>query len=380
MKCKTIALMMILVVTGYFVSAQGTRVNPGTGIRVESGTFLDIGNGDLVLESDATGDASLLDYGSVSFSGAGTAHVERYLTEGRWHLVSSPVTNAISGMFLSDYLQCHNEPNNAWYDIASVDVSLDVMKGYALWSIESAPTTEMFLGITNTGSLGRAFTKTGLGWNLVGNPYPSCIDWDEVSIPAQMNGAFWLFDPSIGSNGDYRYYITGGGPANTTSRFIPSGQGFFVRAMLGAGTLNLDNSVRTHSTQDFYKSDLNEAMLILTAERNSITTQTAVRFNENATSETDRLYDVDKIFTTSPEVPVLFTRSASGELAINTLPSIEGNELVPAWFRAGQNGLYKIMASELQSFDPATPIYTSHGINFRILILKILELQCKQFI
>ena len=65
---------MIFVGAGSLLSAQGLKVEPGTCIKVETGTTLDIsGGGDLFLESDATGDASLIDLGSITYSGGGQA-------------------------------------------------------------------------------------------------------------------------------------------------------------------------------------------------------------------------------------------------------------------------------------------------------------------
>ena len=356
MTSKTITLLTVLVFTAYLGFSQALKVGPGTNIKVETGTTLDISGGDLVLESDAAGDASLIDYGSVTYSGGGEAKVQRYLTEGKWHLISSPVSNALSGMFLDDYLQSHLESDNGWDDIVPTDYSLGIMQGYSLWSVEVAATTEVFSGTTNTGNQSKAFTQSGLGWNLVGNPYPSTLDWDAVTIPTELNGAIWLFDPTIGANGDYRYYINGGGAANTTTQYIPSGQGFFVRATSGAGTLSLDNNDRVHGGQAFYKNADNK-LLVLKTTGNAITTQTAIRFNENATQKLDRLYDVYRIISDSPDVPMLFTKSENQNMAINTLPAIEGNETVPMWFRAGTDGEYSIKASKIETFDSETPIY-----------------------
>lgn len=357
MKWKLILLLTLFALVTQLVKAQGIRVGPGACLRVESGTTLDVTGGNLQLDSDGMGDASLIDHGNVTYSGSGQAVIQRYLTEGKWHLVSSPVNSALSGIFLNDYLQYHAEPTNGWTDIIPVDVPLNTMQGYALWSVEAGPATEVFSGISNSGSYSKGFSQTGSGWNLMGNPYPSAIDWDAVSVPAQLNGAVYLFDPTTGSNGIYRYYITGGGAGNTTSRYIPSGQGFFVRATGGPGTLSLNNSVRVHSGQDFYKSDENESMLVLEVSGNEITTKAAVRFNEYSTPGIDRQYDVFRIFSTSPEVPELFTRYADSELAVNTLPSIVGNEAVPLWFRCGAGGAYSIHASGLETFNSDVPVF-----------------------
>lgn len=346
--------MLVLATLG--ARAQQLRVEPNTSIRVETGAILDISAGDLVLESGISGDASLIDIVPVTYSGGGQARVERYLTQGAWHLVSPPVGNALSGLFIADYLQYHSESTNGWTEIIPVDIPLNPGQGYALWSIEAFPTTEVFPGMTNSGPVNRPFSQNGLGWNLAGNPYPSAIDWDEVSIPSGLNGAIWLFDPTIGSLGDYRYYIAGGGPANTATSFIPSGQGFFVRATGGPGTLALDNDCRVHSNQSFYKNS-NDEMLVLKTAGNGIATQTAIRFNENATGAADRLYDVYRIIPDSPDVPVLFTMCGDEKMAINTYPSVEGNETVPLFFTSGTDGMYTITATETESIDPFVPVF-----------------------
>lgn len=350
--------MTMLIFSGLLLFAQGLKVEPGTCIKVETGTTLDIsGGGDLFLESDATGDASLIDLGSVSYTGGGEAKVERYLTNGQWHLVSSPVAGIVAGQFEDDYLQIHNEATNGFTDVASLTYGLVAAKGYALWTIDGAPTNELFAGTTHTGSKSYNFTKSGQGFNLVGNPYPSVLDWDEVTIPGALSGAIWLFDPTEGDNGDYKYYINGGGVANTTNQYIPSGQGFFVRATGDAGILTLANDDRTHGGQAFYKSGDENQLLVMKATGNNITTQTAIRFNAEATQHIDRLFDVQKIISNSTDVPVVYTKCEDENMAINTLPSIIGHETVPVYFEAGMNGAYSFTATEQETIADDVPVF-----------------------
>jgi hypothetical protein len=258
MKFKVIIILFMLVATSALLSAQGLKVMPGTCVKVTSGTTLDIGVGDLILKSDATCDASLIDFGSVTYSGEGSAKVERYLSylsNGLWHLISPPVDNAVSGMFLDDYLQTYDETTGLWSDIIPVNIPLIPAKGYALWTVNGAATTEVFVGSkTNTGNQTFDFTKSSYanaGWNLVGNPYPSVLDWEEVTFPTELYGAIYLFKPKVGGSGDYHVYISDGGTANTHSQYIPSGQGFFVYAS-AAGTLTFNNDDRTHNVEQEY--------------------------------------------------------------------------------------------------------------------------------
>ena len=357
MQRKIFTIMTLLLFSAYpgFSQSDVITVSPNTSIKVESGTDLVI-SGNLVLKSDASGDASLIDYGNVTYNSGGMAKVERYLTQGKWHLISSPVSSMTAGLFTGDYLQSHSESTNGWTDIASATYPLAAMQGYALWSVATVPTTVVFSGTTNTGSKSIAFTKGGPGFNLVGNPYPSTLDWDKVTIPSTLGGAIWIFDPTVGSNGDYLYYLKGASSGNTASQYIASGQGFFVQAT-GSGNLSFDNTDRVHQSGLLFKNAVVNKMLVLKVTGNSITTQTAIRFNTNATQGVDRLYDVSLMMTNSPEVPVLFTKSGGSKMSINTLPAIKGNKTVPMWFRAGTDGEYSIKVSGMATFSSQTPLF-----------------------
>lgn len=357
---KKCGLIILFVLSGVnIIHSQSLKIKPNTCFYLKTGTNANIETGNLILESDETGDASLIDKGSIIYSGGGHAVVQRYLTGAAWHLVSSPVGAATAEMFLGDYLQMHHEPSNDWTDITATGYELAVMQGYALWSVAGLSTTEQFDGITNSGDQDFDFEYSGddYGFNLIGNPYPSQIDWDAVILPEELGGAFWTFDPALGNQGDYRYYIPGGGAANTTSRYIPMGQGFFVRAVGIAGTISFGNDVRCHGGQAFQKDDDATPMLILKTSGNNITTQAAIRFSAGAGRDFDRLLDVDLMTTNSTNVGHLYSVAGNHRLVINTLPEFEGNESVLMAFTAGTAGIYRIMAEGTGTFGSDVSIF-----------------------
>ena len=231
------------------------------------------------------------------------------------------------------------------------------MQGYSLWVEGEGTTTKVFNGLTNTGNQNFNFTQSGEGFNLTGNPYPSVLDWESVTIPDELSGAIWLFDPALGSKGDYKYYISGGGAANTTSQYISSGQGFFVRATAGSGSLTLTNNARTHGGQSFYKQNSSNIMLLIKAFANNFTPQTALRFDNRSTQGLDRLFDVQKIDSESPEIPKLYSMCENLKMAINTLPGIYGNETIPVFFTTGLDGTYHITAHEIETLNPDVPVF-----------------------
>ena len=76
------------------------------------------------------------------------------------------------------------------------------------------------------------------GFNLVGNPYASSIDWNAVvnsgATSDLEDNVVQVWNPALRQ---YATYDGNGGSANNGSRYIAAGQGFFVRSKVGGGSL-----------------------------------------------------------------------------------------------------------------------------------------------
>ncbi|MCD4732286.1 MAG: hypothetical protein K8R74_16900, partial [Bacteroidales bacterium] len=141
---------------------------------------------DIFLGSDAAGTATLLDNGYLTINGIAT--VERYFSGNDldWHLVSAPISDATANVFFDMYLQSFAELTNSYTEITDETTPLNFMEGYGLYSNLAATNTVSFTGTLNFAPQNHGFTAGGAGWNLMGNPYVSSIDWDLVTIPAGM--------------------------------------------------------------------------------------------------------------------------------------------------------------------------------------------------
>ncbi len=287
-------------------------------------------------------DASLLDNGNLTVSG--TTTVNRDYTGGEWHLISSPVSGATANMFLGLYLQNHTESTNLYTDVTNPAAPLNVMQGYALWNDMAG--TAIFVGTLNTGNIGAAnnVTRNGEGWNLVGNPYASAIDWDAASGWTKTNV----------DNATYRHVnsatwasYVGGVGNNGGSQYIPSCQGFFVGVTDGftVGTLNMTNEVRTNTTSTFYKDDVAD-ILRLTVSGNGYTDETVIRFLDEATPGFDGQWDAHKLFGDVAESPAIYSVD-NGMMAINSLPA---TNTVQVGVKAGVPGEFTIAATETSEF------------------------------
>ena len=146
---------------------------------------------------------------------------------------------------------------------------LNPLEGYAAnFGSSAVPITANVTGAVNSGALSvtlynhnNTYTK---GFNLIGNPYPSPINWDAAAgwTKTNIDNALYYFKASATDEygGKYSTYINGVSSDDTVSNIIPSMQGFFVHVTNGppwpvTGTLSLNNNVRvTDLTHAFAKS------------------------------------------------------------------------------------------------------------------------------
>jgi len=338
---------------------------------IESGARLSIASGKALtvngILANTAGNAGLVinSGGSLIENSGAAATVKCNIPPNEWHLISSPVSGATSNTFYGKYLQTHNELTNAYTDIRVNTVPLARMKGYALWGDVAGFTTN-YTGSLNTGTqnaswLTRSNPGTSGGWNLVGNPYPSSIDWDAE------NGWTKIFV----ENATYRHvsndeftgwaaYINGTG-VNGGTRYISPGQGFFIAVSNGfsSGFLQMDNNVRVHNPTTFFKNaDVVQNLVRLELSGNNYRDEAVVRFLSEASPEFDGSYDAHKLYSDVPEAPQIYTLGGS-ELAINSLPE---TSTVSVGVRIGTSGTYSIAATEINNLQYVTLEDTKTGI------------------
>jgi hypothetical protein len=311
--------------------SSSLTVNPGIFFTVNGSITNNAGTSGLVIKADGSGSGSLIN-GSAAVSGT----IETYITPNIWHFVSSPVSSAVSGLFLTYYLQKHNETTNLYSDVTSVTSPLNLMQGYALYTGTS--NTFSYTGNFNTGAQGFGLTRNNSGWNLTGNPYPSSIDWDAASgwTKTNVNDAVY-----VENNGGWATYISGVG-TNGGTRYIAPGQGFFVECSTHPGNLAMTDAVRVHNNAAFFKNEVSNLVRI-EASGNEMTDETVIRFDEAASVDFDGMLDAYKLAGTG-NIPEIYSFAGSRELSINALPSAETIQL---GFRAPNSGTYNIAATEV---------------------------------
>lgn len=283
--------------------------------------------GYLTLKSDASGTARVAE---IPVDGSGNAlgningnvTIERYIPAKRaWRMVTAPVqaagTQTINeawqeGVVNSDLtnnqnpdpgfgvhisgadpslgfdatplnnpsLKIFNRSTSGWDGIPNTNSTLvRDYEGYMLFVRGSrstnlnmnigAPLSNTVIRETDGIRMGRQSVTLSSGagsYSIVGNPYPSTIDFRTVSVtgagsastfilwdPALTGtngvGAFQYFTQSGGAGSDYTVFPGGGsyGVAGTVNNFVQSGQAFLVQNS-GAATLTINEAAKTSSS------------------------------------------------------------------------------------------------------------------------------------
>jgi len=292
----------------------------------------------------------------IESSGA-PAFVTFNIAAGEWHLISVPTNNASTGIFYGHYLQKHTESSNAYTDMTDPGLVLTPMKGYAVWG-DLVDNQVTYVGPLNAGYESFATTNsgTGKGWNLVGNPYPSSIDWKAASGWTKTNVTEAIYVHKDAAN--WATFVDNTG-ANGGTQYIAPGQGFFVEASAN-GTLAMTDAVRVHNATTFFKSSEQVVpnLIRLEVSGNGYKDEAVLRFLGEATSEFDGNYDAHKLYGDIAEAAQIYS-TGSIPLSINSMPE---TDMVPVGVKAGVSGTYTIAATEINDLQYATLEDTKTGI------------------
>ena len=332
-------------------------------ITVESGGKLTNGTGStlsattLNLNSNALGAATYLDNGTTQI---GTTNVQQYLTSGRNWYVSSPVTAAnLNALSTATSIVYWNETIGNWATPGTS--TLNPMSGYI--SVSTNDTKAItFSGLLNNGEktiqLTRTSGKTKEGFNLIGNPYPSCLNWtSDIATAANALTTIWYRTQTAGVYAFHTYNSSGGiGTPIGVTGVIPPMQAFWVRANAGGGTLTFNNNMRSHgSASNPLKvrnaTNLQQKILRLQVSNGTNNDEAVVYFNSDASDNFDA-FDSPKMANGNNAIPEIYTLAGIEEVAINGLGTLNVNKELPLGFSTKETNYFTIKASQISNFVP----------------------------
>ncbi|MBF8148723.1 T9SS type A sorting domain-containing protein [Winogradskyella sp. F6397] len=349
------------------------RINIAAGKSLTANNITNIAGNNFVLNSDSSAFSSLIVNGTID----NDIIYDRFVASSSTNdLVSPPVTGLEFGDFStaaqnenrilinpSDPLEYAFGPfdnatgayvnyltessNNAGDN--NDETELISGKGYRAATISGDPVR--FNGAVETESVGIAITDetaTGTGnykrWNLIGNPYPSYLDFgafftensDEFDTGAYQAIYGYDGDDSDGSNFTIWNWF------NNSDKLAP-GQGFFVRSKINGGNVTFNPDMRTIGASDDFianrTSTPNFVLSELFLSSGSSSYSTKIYFAENQTRDLDSGYDAAAFSgSPSPIYTYLVNNNEDIKFAIQALPYNDFNNVVVPLGITGEAG------------------------------------------
>ncbi|NOZ35858.1 MAG: T9SS type A sorting domain-containing protein [Chlorobi bacterium] len=372
-------------IIGTNLTLDDLQIDAGT-VELAAGKYFTVNNSisntpgtnGLVLKSDATGTASL-----IQPSANIQATCERYLNGGQWNYIFSPLDNVNTTVFNA------GNPNFYWYDEVTADYwDASTLYGTTGWTGETASILSADKGYIQDFNAAKTYVLTGgslfdpnagskvftlkytdsgtgsvglngvtadwndfEGWNLIGNPFTSAVDWNQVTLN-NVEDVIYYYD---GTTSNYKYFGGGtlysqGVTVNGGSQYVPANQGFFIKATVNNGTVTIPTSARTHNAQSFWKKSnvISNNFLKLAIDKNGFTDETVIRTLPDATENHDSKYDAYKLFSYDKTKPMLYSRNADNShiYAINSIPEFTTEKIIPLGMYIGVNDYYTIQLKQ----------------------------------
>lgn len=276
-----------------------------------------------------------------------------------WHFISSPVANQTIESFIPteenydfySWSEFNSTWNNQKKDNSTTNnfyvdngLNFNIGRGY-LVAYENEG-YKKFSGTLNNGDVTFPLScstneeyvvERFTGFNLLGNPYPSYIDWEAEGWTRDnlQLQTIWIYDDDVNN---YITYTLGGVATNGGSQYIAPCQGFFVKAS-SAGNIIMTNDIRTNEKSSFRKND-NENIFKVRVNGVSGQDEIAVVKGDND--------DVIKMFSFNDDAPSLYINKGVGSYSV---VYIDEEESLPLNFEGGF-AEYTISLSECgDSFD-----------------------------
>ena len=343
-KSLTIDLGATLTVTGPNLTVKGAITNNGTMTLASNSNLVQVDNvpnsGNITVNRNSNA-LSRLDY----------------------TLWSSPVTNA--SRFLTNFSPAtdlnrfynYNETANAYNEITTpATTPFAEATGYLIRMPDNAsvaPTTQTFIGIftgvPNNGNISKPVTYGGalLGYNAIGNPYPSTIDASAfiTANTANIESSLYFWRKINAATGSAYAVYNSLGSTRTASSALPNGiiqvgQGFFVKAK-SASSVNFTNAMRVANNQNQLfktKAAQKDRVWLNLTNVSGVYSQALVGYTADAIIGVD-MYDAKFI----NDSPIALTSSINGdEYTIQGRPAFDATDVVALNFKTNAAGDYTI--------------------------------------
>ncbi|GAA4346825.1 hypothetical protein GCM10023185_01430 [Hymenobacter saemangeumensis] len=269
--------------------------------------------------------------------------------------------------------------DKGWFSPGSLSDPMLTGRGYTV-NIPASSVVD-FGGALSTGNstltLARNAAGTAndadAGWHLVGNPYPSPLNYSLVAPADRTNldAAIYVFSSTSQYGGTYRSYVNGigGNPV------LPVAQGFFVRVSSGqtSGSLTFRNSQRltTADATAFQRTSADSRARVQLELRSSTGTTDVFDAYAEAGADAGFLAQYDAMKLPNTNGLSLASLSAGNELlAIDGRPAFAAGAVLPLVVNVPAAGTYSLTAAILANLPAGIDAYLTDALTGQAVALR----------
>ncbi len=345
--------------TGAPIFSDGTTPTVGTNVfnTTSNCSFFNPISGDITMERYI--DAGATDWRFLTSAVSGTTLADfndDFITSG-FTGSDFPLWPTAANPWASIYFYDETQPSfqdSGFVAATNTTNPLAVGEGIWVWSGDTITGTQPFTiditGPPNVGniSLPLSYTNSGMptddGWNMVGNPYPSTLDWDSPNITKTgINNAIYIWNPDLQQFASY----SGGIGTNGGSRNVASSQAIWVQATSALAAIQVTESSKTAVDGSFLKTII--LPLRIKAQNSYGQDELAINFESNATNNFDEDYDARKMISVNTNLPIVSSVTNGVDFSINQLPHQQID--IPIKILTGVSGIHNIDIENIASFS-----------------------------
>ncbi len=339
----------------------------------------DAGAGLLTLISSSDTQSASIGTIQAGASFVGSITAQRFMgTEGEVNRYISP---PVSGTKVSDLADDFDTKGMRWYDetvlgnisngykTIFLNESFVTGRGYLAYMWPPFDNVDVTWDLTgpltpaqNQGSVNLNVTHTPStppradadGWNLVGNPYPSGIVWDNGAGWTKSNIAPIVYVPDIGSN-VFRTWNANTATGDLPGGVVALGQAFWVYANVPGASLIVHEQAKTASSGEFFRrrsDEMSTVGLTISLKHNGIVDNSYLLLRKDATEEFDLAFDGLKL---EGKIAIATLDDQDRRLVSNATNRIP--DRIPLYVKGEVDGEYEITVSALGNFEGFGGLY-----------------------
>jgi hypothetical protein len=243
------------------------------------------------------------------------------------------------------------------------------------WRIDAStkPSELNFEGSINKGTitLPVTYTKTSFGasndgWNLVGNPYPCNIDWNNINGFYQYDIDSTLYIWSA-DKGKYVTYNSRLGGTNGGTSTISHMQAFLVKANSKNAYIALTEGAKTKGKATYFKRDDEEVNIlrITLIDDSSRTDETMIAIRDDASDAFDKQYDAYKLAGKFHNIATTDVNQVP--LAVQVIGNPLSERIVPINISNVKSGNYQINLQGVSTFNTGIEILLADAYNKKLM-------------